>query len=82
MAQTTATSVAANVRDAMDQNDLNRAALAEALGKSISWVDRRLQGNVEFRPSELVAVADVLNTSARALLVADESMAATAEAVA
>lgn len=71
MAQTTATSVAANVRDAMDQNDLNRAALAEALGKSISWVDRRLQGNVEFRPSELASIADLLNTTARQLLPAE-----------
>lgn len=75
MPNITAERVAENVRDALATAGLSERALGRSLSLSGSAIRRRLSGEVEFRPSELVQVARLLNTSARDLIDPGEAAA-------
>jgi len=68
MTPSTAQRIADNIRAAMGLTGVTAAQLSGALNLSSSATHRRLSGQVEFRPSELAAIADMLNTSARELM--------------
>lgn len=73
MAQTS--HVAANIRAEIARRGKNQVDVAEALGITRQAVSNRLLGRVEFRVSEVQAIADYLGVPA-SVLVDDHSKAA------
>jgi len=73
MTAPTAEEIASNVRAALATAGVSAASLAREIGITRSALQRRLEGRVEFRPSELAATAELLNTTARELLPAAQA---------
>lgn len=59
--QATALRVAAEVRAEVARQGVNRQGIAEQLGMSEARLSLRMNGHVEWKVSELLAVAEVLN---------------------
>lgn len=57
-----------NVRALMEFFGFNQAELAERIGKSQSWVSKRVKGNVPFKLKDLDALASALGVPAPSLL--------------
>jgi transcriptional regulator with XRE-family HTH domain len=64
----TQASVAANVRAELARKRITQMEVAACLGVSRQNVSQRLNGRVDFRVSELVAIAGLLDIPAAALL--------------
>jgi transcriptional regulator with XRE-family HTH domain len=64
----TQTNVAANVRAELARRRISQTTVAQRLGVSRQNVAQRLNGRVDFRVSELVAIAALLDVPVTALL--------------
>lgn len=62
------TNVAANVRAELARKRITQTKVAARLGVSRQNVAQRLSGRVDFRVSELVAIAELLEIPVTALL--------------
>lgn len=62
------TAVADNIRAEIARRGKNQIHIAEVLGITRQAVSRRLRGDVEFRASEVTAIADYLGVPASVLL--------------
>jgi transcriptional regulator with XRE-family HTH domain len=62
------TNVAANVRAELARRRISQTTVAQRLGVSRQNVAQRLNGRVDFRVSELVAIAALLDVPVTALL--------------
>jgi transcriptional regulator with XRE-family HTH domain len=60
MSQPLAQIIATEIRAEMGRQNLSGRQLAEAVGLSQTMASRRLRGLIEFRPSELDKIADLL----------------------
>jgi transcriptional regulator with XRE-family HTH domain len=64
----TQTNVAANVRAELARKRISQTQIAEHLGVSRQNVAQRLNGRVDFRVGELIAIAALLDIPAAAFL--------------
>jgi transcriptional regulator with XRE-family HTH domain len=64
----TQTNVAANVRAELARRRISQTTVAQRLGVSRQNVAQRLNGRVDFRVGELVAIAALLDVPVTALL--------------
>jgi transcriptional regulator with XRE-family HTH domain len=64
----TQTNVAANVRAELARKRISQTKVADHLGVSRQNIAQRLNGRVDFRVSELVAIASLLGIPVTALL--------------
>jgi transcriptional regulator with XRE-family HTH domain len=62
------TDVAANVRAELARRRIRQIDVAERLGVSRQNVSQRLNGSVDFRVGELIAIADLLGITVVELL--------------
>lgn len=60
MGMTYADSIAGNIRAEISRREINQVSLADHLGMSQSQLSSRLRGRVEFRPSEIEKIAQML----------------------
>lgn len=60
--------VAANVRAEVARARASQTTIAHVLGENQQWLSRRMVGQVEFRVSELIAIADYLGIHPAVLL--------------
>jgi hypothetical protein len=60
--------IAGNVRAEVARKRLTQSDIAGVLAENQQWVHRRMSGNVEWRISELVAIADLLGIHPAVLL--------------
>jgi transcriptional regulator with XRE-family HTH domain len=65
------TTVAANVRAELARRRVRQSEVAERLGVSRQNVAQRLNGSVDFRVGELLAIADLLGIPAANFFVAE-----------
>jgi transcriptional regulator with XRE-family HTH domain len=64
----THTNVPANVRAELARKRISQSTVADRLGVSRQNVAQRLNGRVDFRVGELLAIADLLDIPAASLL--------------
>lgn len=64
----TVVSVAEAVRAQLNERKLSARKLARCIGKTRSYVARRVSGETPFRDADLLAIADVLDLSVSQLL--------------